>query len=339
MQASLATNLQRDRLEFVELVRRFAGATSDAILDPSMQIFTFPGIEGFVSYRLEAQVVIVFGEPTCAEKDKPLLTRAFHKAMQSQSKNVIYITASLAFSQWAIENVCSTMIEMGEELFFDPFRNPEKETGPQGSLVRRKVKRALRELVTVSEYQGDDLQIEKEIELVGSIWLKQRRGTQFHISNVYLFQDRLGKRWFYAKKDDRIVGVVTINQLHSQEGWLLNHLMTTPDAPVGTSELLIVSVFDFLRKEGCHLVTVGSAPAKTLGTITGLSKPSSWMVRSLFQFGRKLGRLDGLNMFWSKFQPQRKPTFILFGRRLIGVRELIALKRCLSGRSKGEQNG
>ncbi len=339
MQLSIATHSQEDRLEFVELVRRFAGATSDAILDPAMHVFTFPGIEGFVSYRLEAKVVIVFGEPTCAERDKPQLTKEFHIAMQLQSKNVIYITASLAFSQWAVQNVCSTMIEMGEELFFDPFRNPEKETGPLASLVRRKVKRAYRELVTVHEYTENDLQLEQEIEQVGRIWLQKRRGPQFHISNVYLFQDRLGKRWFYAKKDNRIVGVVTINRLQAQEGWLLNHLMTTPEAPIGTSELLIVSVFDFLRKEDCHLVTVGSAPAKTLGEIRGMSQPASWMARLFFQFGRKLGRLDGLNMFWSKFQPQRKPTYLLFGRRLIGVRELIALKRCLSSRAKGDKNG
>lgn len=326
------------REQVVELVRRFAGATSDAILDSSMQLFTQEGIEGFVSYRLEAQVAVVFGEPTCRDADKPHLAQAFHEAMQKLSKNVIYITASQKFSDWAIQNVSSTMMEMGEELFLDPMKSPEKEPGPLGSLVRRKTKRALREGVSVEEYQGSHVELEEEIERVGEVWLNHRKGTQFHISNVHLFEDRSGKRWFYAKQENRLVGVVTINRLEAQEGWLLNHLMTVPDAPIGTSELLIISVLDVLRKEGCRSVTVGSATSKKLGKIVGMNPLFCLLARVLFQFGRKLGQLDGLSMFWSKFQPRRQSTFLLFGRRWIGARELVAIKRSISSKSKRGSN-
>lgn len=203
----MVTTLERSRI--VELVRLFGGSTTDAVLDPSTKIFQLPGIDGFIGYRLTKSCAIVFGNPVCALENQPLLTHAFHAFAKQNKKNIIYVAVSQAFARWAVQHVCHSLVEFGEELVFDPVCDPREKSGTHASLVRRKVKQAFREGVEVHEYLGDNTEIEKAIEQVGASWLESRKGAQIHISNVYLMDDKSGKRWFYAKKNNEIVGVIS----------------------------------------------------------------------------------------------------------------------------------
>lgn len=328
--ASLGTLSNEQKLAIVELVRRFGGCTTDAVLDPVMQIFVEPGIYGFISYRLNKRCAIIFGDPICAASDKALLSTAFHSFMEKEQKSIVYVGTSEEYAKWAIKHTCHTLIGFGEELILDPSSNPRERTGTRGSLVRRKVKQAVREGVTIHEYITRDPVIELGIEQVGAVWLQGRKGLQLHISNVYLFDNRLGKRWFYAKQGEQIVGVISLNQLQEHKGWLLNHLMVIPSAPKGTSELLIVSTLEALEKEECRYVSVGIIASNNLGEIVGLGKFSSWIARKGFIIAKKIGQIDGLNTFWGKFHPESKPLYMLFSRNRIGFSELMSLKLALS---------
>jgi lysylphosphatidylglycerol synthetase-like protein (DUF2156 family) len=222
------------------------------------------------------------------------------------------------------------MIEFGEELYLDPFANLIDRHGTHGSLVRRKVRHALKEGTSVKEYFPYDAQLELAIEKVGVSWLASRRGPQVHISHLYLFNDRAGKRWFYAKKGENIVGVAVLNQVHARQGWLLNHLMITPEASNGTPELLVTSILEILRQESCHFVTVGASPAEKLGDIVGISKFSSWIMTLVYKTAYKIFHLKGHKMFWGKFNTQAGRSYLLFSQPQIGMRDLIALMRALN---------
>lgn len=315
----------------VDMVRRWGGSTTDAVLDPSMEFFSFPTIQGFVSFRLAGNCAIVYGDPICASEDKAAMAEAFHRFIEGQGKSIVYIAASEPFARWAIQNVCGALIEFGEELVLNPQNDPRKRTGNHGSLVRRKVRHALKEGVTAHEYIGRDAALEREIEQVGELWLASRKGTQIHISDVYLFDNRTGKRWFYTKRDGKVIGVISLNQLHAHNGWLMNHLMITPDASNGTPEMLVVTALEALEKEGCTYTTVGMVPAAQLGAIEGLSPISTSLARWIFKVAKKVGHLDGLNTFWGKYHPESKPSYLLFSRNRVGLRELLALKSALLG--------
>ncbi len=330
-------NIHEERLRLVELVRRWAGATTDAILDPSMQIFYSPGIHGCVAYRVECNSVIVFGDPTSSIEDRDALTLAFHNFIAHKYKNLIYISASQSFAHWAMDNGCQSFVEFGKELILDPLCDPAKKTGVHGSLVRRKLRSAARAQVSVYEYFPRDLELENSLIELGKEWLRGRRGLQIHISNIYLFNDCLGKRWIYAKQGARVVGSLSLNELQQHRGWLLNHLMTSTDAPVGTSELLVTSALEILKKEGCRYVTVGVVTPKELGSMVGLTRLSQWVGRLLFKIARKAAHLDGLNTFWRKFSPQEKPAYLVFKQKKIGIQALIGLRKALGKNSKGEK--
>lgn len=317
-----------DKTFVLKCVRRWGGATSDAVLDPNSLIFNIPTIDGLIGYRMESHTAVVLGDPICATSDIPLLAHAFHRYCQEQHLHTIYIGASESFAQWAIKNICAAFIEFGEEIIFDPQFDPTK--GPKGSLVRRKMRHAIQEGTTVKEYLSPDKQLEEGLNQVKAAWLQARRGPQVYISHIKLFENRWGKRWFYAQQGDRLVGILILNRLEASQGWLLNHLMLTPDAPHGTPELLIITAIETLRKEGCTFLTCSFVPSQYLGKINGLSRHSEWIIRKVFQAATYLLGLNGRKKFWEKFQPQSKSSYLLFSHSHIGLKDIFGLIHSLN---------
>ncbi|WP_068469308.1 DUF2156 domain-containing protein [Candidatus Protochlamydia phocaeensis] len=316
--------------QVLEYLRKWGGSTSDAILDPATQTFSLPAIQGLIGYRIKAGCAIVFGEPVCAPSALPTLVPAFHLYCRQNGWPVIYIIASKNFADWALQYVCKAKIEFGEEICIDPHSDPRSHEGVNGSLVRRKVRHALKEGMTVQEYTTPDPKLEKAIEEVGVAWLKGRRGPQFHISHIHLFENRPGKRWFYARQNDQITGVAILNQLQAKNGWLLNHLMFKPTASHGTPELLVVTVLEALSKENCSYVTFGAVPSRHLGEIVGLSPFAAWIARQTYNAVRGIFHLDGRKKFWEKFHPSSQTSYVLFSEPKIGFREITALLKALN---------
>lgn len=314
-------------MNVVELVRRFGGSACDAILDDTCRIFTVPEVEGLLGYRFENGCVVVFGDPVCSVEDWPKLLSAFRTYCKEQRKRIIYAIVTERFKEWALVNGAKTAIAFGELAFLDPQNDPQN--GAKGSLLRRKVRRASKEGVEVYEYVKPDPQLEKEMENLGEKWLKTRQGLQIYISHVRLFDDRLGKRWFYAVQNGRIIGTVVLNRLEKVEGWHLNHLMQTKEAPHGTSELLVTTVLDSVAREGCRYVSFGAVPTEHLGEIVGMPSLFRWCARMIFRSVCIIFRLGGRKKFWEKFQAEFAPAYLLFHDGL-GISEIFALMRALN---------
>src|SRR5581483_5166099 len=257
-----------DRSRVVELVRKWGEVNTDGILDQTTQIFSVPHIEGLIGYRVELGNAVVYGDPVCAPSEKVALAKEFEAYCKTQKMVVIYIIVSEEFAQMAFDHLSFSLIEFGRKFILDPAHYIE----PKTSLLRKKVRQSSRHEVTIHEYTENDPTIEKSIEDVAHAWVKARKGIQIYLAELTLFADRIGKRWFYAKYQDKIVGVALLNKLESQEGWLLNNVMVAKDTPSGVSEHLVVSALQTIEKEQCHFVLIGPVPAKDLGKMVGLNR-------------------------------------------------------------------
>lgn len=330
--ATETEKLNTEKRFIAESVRRWGGLASTAALDPNCKIFSLPGIDGIFCYRLEFKCAIVFGDPICSPQDMEELTKAFHRFCHEKGWSIIYITVSKSFASWAIKNVCNVLVEFGEEMTIDPHADPKKKEGGHARLVRKKVRHALNEGAAVQEYplNNHNPQLEHEMTQVGIKWLAARQGPQIHIAHLRLFEDRIGKRWFYAKQGERVIGVLVLNQLQSKNGWLFNHLLTVPDAPSGTPELLVTTALDALHQEECHFVTFGAVPGEKLGEIIGISKFSTWLSKKIFQASRKIFNLGGRKAFWEKFHAESETSYLLFSEPYISIRQILALMRALN---------
>lgn len=324
----MITDIQPDILQYI---RRWGGCAVDAVLDPDTKFFTLPELEGMIGYRSLPTCAIVYGDPICGPENIKTFVEAFHKKCDDENKSVIYITATEEFSHWAIkEGVCKTAIEYGEELVIDPHNDPRAREGVNASLVRRKVRHAQKEGISVVEYLGNDPAIENAIEEVGLAWLQGRQGFQVHISHLHLFKHRMGKRWFYARQGDSIVGSVTLNRLEKENGWLLNHLIHKPSAPHGTPEILVVTALEALAQQGYHYTTFGGVAAKSIGEIQGLNSLSSLATRGIYKVFNRVFHLDGRKKFWEKFHPSSRRSYLLFNKPYIGTKNLLGLMKALN---------
>jgi lysylphosphatidylglycerol synthetase-like protein (DUF2156 family) len=321
-----------DRNTLVSLVRQWGHVNTDGILDSKCQIFTHPAIQGLIGYRVESDNAVVFGDPLCAVEDKPALAHAFQQFCLNNKLGVVYIIASEEFATWASQNLSSKLIEFGMTCTLNPCDNPLKQTNSKSALLRKKVKRAQHEGILITEYARDNASIEKTIEEIATAWQKDRKGPQIYLCHPTLFNDRLGKRWFYAKQGEQIVGFLILNELKQQNGWLLNNVMITKEAANCVSELLVISVLQTLEKENCQSVTIGPVPRKHLGKIIGLNGVSKLIIHFVYKLAKAIFKLGGHEVFWEKFQPKTQAAYLIFPKNNLSFSSIKAIIKALNAR-------
>ncbi len=311
----------------VQLVRLYGGSATDAVLDERTEYFILPSIEGFIPYRETKKARLVLGDPVAPKEEWKELIEAFHQECLDKKVEVAYFLVSEEFKQVCQPRVA---IQFGETLFLNPQENPFERPGEHGSLVRRKVRRALSEGVECKEVT-DPGRYQEEMEGFAEEWQKGRSGLQVHYSHPNLFKNRQGKRWFIAEKEGELIALVVINRLEAYQGWLLNHLMVGPEVPNGTSEALVISTLGAVASEGATYVTMGQIPTKELKNVEGLGLLGEQISHLLFKMSQQLFPLvGGLETFWSKFEPQREPAYLLFGEKGITLASLKALGKALN---------
>lgn len=306
----------------LSLIRQWGGNATDALLDPRCKYFYLTNYQGLIGFREFDGCRVVYGDPVCSPQDIPELIEKFHQECMKDQKSYIFLPATQDFALWYFENYGGATLEFGELLSLDPHNDPRKKQGIQASLVRRKSRHAAKENVTIHEYIPTDSELESKIEKATDAWTQNRKGPQVHISDHRLFEDRPGKRWFYATVSDNVVGSLVLNRLEKDNGWLLNHLTYIPTAPHGTQELLVISTLDQLAKEDCHYVSFGATPALEIRDIAGLGRYFAILVQSGYKFARKLLHIEGHKKFWEKFDPSCEPAYIVFSRNHIGWTEV-----------------
>jgi lysylphosphatidylglycerol synthetase-like protein (DUF2156 family) len=313
-----------------EYVKRFGNAGSIAILDPPCSLFSHPSIEGIIGYHIAYGCAIVYGEPLCPLDALRPLSQAFHDYCQKRQLSVIYAVVSETFARKT--PFLGTLVEFGEELFCNPQANPL--LGADARKLRNKISLAERSGVTVEEFTSNDPLLRHEIETLGRNWLHGRKGPQIFLANVHLFSEEIGKRWFIAKKEEKVIGVALLNRLDAKQGWLFNLLLTSNECPGGTSELLVTKTLEILKQEECLYASFGPVTGHDLGEIEGLGKVATWCARSTFQFAKKIFALDAKKQYWKKYNPTSDKAYILSQERL-GITHTLALMKALNVSYKG----
>jgi len=333
----MATALPQAPDRTVEIVRQWGGVTTDAILDPTNQRFFAPGIEGVVGYRIESGRIVVFGEPACDPSVLPSLIHSFHRFAAGQSLRIVYIAVSKPFVDWLRYQFGGMSVAFGRQLLLDPNVDPQGNTGEYASLLRRKVRRALKEGAVVSEYKGGDDRLKQSIEDVGRRWLEARSGPQIHYSHIRLFDAPEGKRWLYATVGEEVVATLTMSAIEQRGGCLLNHLMVAPGAPSGLSELLIVEALGRLDPTKVHWATAGVVTAQELSDFSGFGRLSRAAASAVFASTRQSLHLDGRYKFWQKFAPEEIPSYLWIDGKRVRARDFIGLFRALNVSSSQPQ--
>lgn len=315
--------LESNRKE-IELLILYGSATSEAMFDYPCHFFRIPRGKGVIAYRIESSRAVVMGEPLCPPNELIELTCAFHIYCRDAHLHVIYIGVSEKFVNIA-QAYCPISIEVCEELIFDP----QKDLYSQSHRLKQRMNKAVKHGLTFFEYIPSNPSIENALLEIGRKWQKARKSPSLHLGHLNFFQNREGKRWFYVKDNNQITSLAMLSRLDAHQGWLLKFFFTLPGAYSETSEFLMLSLLDKLKKENCQFLTKGVVPLDALGKINGVGwffQPLHWIYNTIsFVFKFKTHK-----QYWSRYDPKKEPSYLLFSRSKLGIQDLRALFKVLT---------
>jgi len=301
-----------------ERVRQYGGALSHALLNPSCGVFETAGIEGAVAYDVISKCAVEMGDPICASADQDALQSAFERFCREHEWSTITVATTTSSRDH------SASVTFGDLLFADLHHDPT--SGRAGRHLRQNTNRASRDGVTIEEYAGHDEELESRAQAACDQW-RTENGASMFITDTRLFTERIGRRWFVAKREGNVIGVLSLLRAGNVGGHLINLVFAAPDAPAHTTDLLVVSAMGALRKEGAESICFGIGPRREIA-LEGLGRTSTALAKSAYRFGDRLVHFEAKTVFWEKFGPlRREPIFIRFVPARLGVRECRALFR------------
>lgn len=305
-----------------ELFIHYGSAASEAMFDFPCHFFEIPNCIGMILYRVEFNCAIVFGDPICPLEEIPKIVEAFHSFCNKMNFNIIYIIVSEKFAKWAIEE-CKVLIEVCEELIFDPKIDPCLAS----KRLQHRIEKACKHGLTIHEYLPFDAEIENDLKQIAIKWQQSIKGPNLYIGHLNFFETYIEKRWFYVKDGERMTAMAMLSKVEAHKGWLLKFFMTLPDAFHDTSEFLMISILEILRKENCPFLTKGMVPVNSLQNIIGLNRISMWISKFVYKIISKIFKFKKRKEYWFRYNPQTLPSYLLFYRSHIGLNEIRALMR------------
>lgn len=308
------------------LLIAYGSAASEAMFDFPCNFFRLPDFQGAIPYRIESKCAIVFGEPLCPANERDSLVEAFHQHCHDANLKVIYLIVSENFARWAQNRYAKILIESCEELIIDPQQDPCLKS----HRLKHRVEKAVKHGLTIHEYIPSahaDPEIEKALKHIAIKWQEAIKGPNIYLGHLEFFENYAGKRWFYVKDGKQITSMVMLSKLEAKNGWLLKFLITLPNAFHDTSEFLMTSMLEILRKENCCYLTKGVVPADLLKEIDGMSAFAQWNIKCAFKLAGWMFKFKKRKAYWLRYNPRIEPSYLLFENSHIGLNELKALIR------------
>lgn len=316
-----------------ELFIRYGSAASEAMFDYPCNFFRLPDCTGVIAYRNEFNCAVIIGDPICPREETEKLTKAFHQFCEDSNLKIIYIIVSKEFAKLAESLGCPISMEVCEEFVFDPEANPCL----QSNRLRHRVEKAQKHGLTIHEYIPFDAEIENALKKIALEWQQAIKGPNVYLGHLNFFEDYFGKRWFYTMDGEKITSMMMLSKIESAEGWLLKFLITSPEAFHDTSEFLMTSVLEVLRKENCHFLTKGMMPVNFLGQVKGFNRFSTWIVKNVYKMISWFYKFKKRKDYWLRYNPQAAPSYLILSSSHMGLNEIKALLKVFRT-SHGLQN-
>ncbi len=167
--------------------------------------------------------------------------------------------------------------------------------------LREQIRRARAKGVVVRRVDVSELaegsSIRRDVEAISAAWLGTRpmEPMQFLVC-LAPFEEASEHLYWAAERGGELVAFVSAIPIYGRKGLFLEDLIRRPDAPNGTTELLIDTAMRDAKARGLELVTLGLAP------LSGEQK--RWM-RVMRLLGRGLYDFDGVRAFKARLHPDR----------------------------------
>ena len=272
---------------------------------PGALLWSTPDVDGAIIYGEFGRVWLAAGDPLAPLEDMAELARQFASFAKTRNRVVAFVPSSAGFARMVVPNDFNA-VKVGASPYFD--LQTWSPRGDSAKKMRAGVNQARRAGVVVEMVPNavDEL-LKKETAQLCLDWLGSRRtATTFGwLIALDPFLHSEYKKYFAARVNGKLVGFLAASPIPARKGWYLEDVLREPDAPHGTSTLLVVEALAKLKAEGAVLATLGTSPLTTDGP-NDLPTEHRVVSRALTVASRRLGgfyNFEGLRRFKGKFVP------------------------------------
>jgi len=262
--------------------------------------------EGAVAYNEFGKVWLVPGDPVASVENLAAVSARFLQEARARGRVVGFMPATEQFAKQS-RGLGLRAIRIGSAPYFDLATWAPR--GDRAKKARAGVNQARRAGVTVSEVFEVDERLIRETACLCKSWLTTRRSAiKFEwLFTVEPFQHKEKKKYFTARDaGGKLVGFLAASPIPARNGWYLEDVLRSKNAPNGTTDLLVVEVLDSLKRSGAKLATLGTALMAT----EGVADPDIHVSPTLSRASRFVAgcfslfyNLDGVRRFKAKFAP------------------------------------
>ena len=302
------------RRRVLALIKRHGwNATSFQILEPGFRYWV-DGDDACVGYVDTGAAWVVAGAPIAPRERLAELATRFTAAARAQGRRVCCFGTEQRFTDAA----GWPALRIGDQPVWAP---SEWDAVVRASKsLREQLRRSRAKGVVIRALAVGELAIghstRTQLDALIARWLatKQIAEMGFIVQlDPFSFPDE--KRYFVAERAGAIVGFLAAIPIYARNGWFFEDLLRDPDAPNGTTELLIDACMRAALDEGIAHVTAGLAPLA--------GEVSPWL-RFARRWGRALYDFEGLHAFKAKLKPRAwEPIFLSYPRGRSGVLAIV----------------
>jgi phosphatidylglycerol lysyltransferase len=301
------------------------------ILNPGISLWfskQFDGVIGFVQTNTH---YIVAGSPISSEEHLAEITSEFLDIALTNNKKVCFFGAQERIAVILSTFAPTSTIVLGAQPAWKP-KEWLASVGTKQSL-RAQLLRARNKYVVTKIIERDFDVIRHELKNCLEEWISTRHLPSMHFLVEPNTVDRLEDRILcIAEKENSIVGFCIASPIPLRNGWLIEQIVRSEDAPNGTAELLLFTLITDIQKRNSSFITLGLSP---LSQYYQLPLHHPWwlnlLLRSVRSYGTFLYNFTGLELFKAKFLPTMwEPVFAITNERKPTLSTLYAIATAFS---------
>lgn len=318
------------------LVLRYGwNATAYQILNPGLDLWFSAAGDAVIGYVTHAGVRVVAGAPVCPLSRLRGVTAEFEQEAAARAERVCYFCAEGRLESLYRGVASHCMVSLGAQPVWDPVHLSAAVTSKAS--LRAQLHRATNKGVVVHERPPGTTGDTAELGECLQQWLAAKGLPPLHfLVEPWTIGKLADRRVFIATGGDRILGFLVASPVPARNGWLVEQIVRRPNAPNGTSELMLERAARALAADGSRYLTLGLAPLSRRGDAADQRDPA-WL-RGTFGWlrahGRRFYNFRGLEIFKAKFGPDRwDPVYAIANEPSFSPRSLYAIAAAFGGGS------
>jgi phosphatidylglycerol lysyltransferase len=283
------------------IARRHGGhSCSLQTLDPAFRHFVAVDGRASIAYVDRGAVRLAAGGPMGPGGSRAAAAAQFVADSQRESRRVLwFLLEDSAREELTAAGLLGYALQVGAQPVWSPQRFLETLRS-HGSL-RQQLHRAGNHGVAVREWAAQAASRALPLRRCLERWLRHRPCPPLHfLAGPVVFPPLQDRRIFVAEQGDKVVGYLLLLPVPARRGVLVEQIVRDPDAPNGTSEILLQAAAHAAEQQRLMHFTLGCSPLSVHGSS---AERRPFYVRALKRCGNGSYDFDGLDRWKAKFRP------------------------------------